>query len=197
MTNDPTKPIPNRASPHAFRHRLGRQVWGIVYLLLFRTSPRFLHRWRNLLLRCFGATLHPRARVYPRARVWAPWNLVMAEGACLADDVDCYCVDEIRLGAYATVSQYSFLCGATHDHEDRRHPLVPMPITIGERCWIAADVYVGPGVTIGDGTVVGARSSVFGDLPEWVIAVGSPAKPVGERKYREEESDGATDTNHQ
>jgi len=174
--------ISRPASPHSRRHRLMRVMWGVTYALLFRPSPRPLHAWRNLLLRLFGARLHRTARVYPRARVWAPWNLEMAEHATIADDVDCYCVDTIRIGAHSVVSQYSYLCGATHDFEKANRPLVPLPITIGDSCWIAADVFVGPGVTIGEGTVVGARSSVFGDLPEWKVCVGSPAAAVRERR---------------
>ncbi|MEE8482886.1 MAG: hypothetical protein V3S12_05985 [Acidiferrobacterales bacterium] len=106
----------------------------------------------------------------------------MHENACVGDDVDVYCVTTITIGANTTISQYSYLCGATHDYEDVQHPLIPKPITIENRCWIAADVFVGPGVTIGQGTVVGARSSVFHDLPPGVIAVGTPAKPIRDRK---------------
>ena len=180
----PTPPAIATTSPHGLGNRVARIVWGLVYRLLFRPSPRNMHRWRNRLLRLFGAKLHPTSRAYPRARIWAPWNLTMAEHACLGDDVDCYCVAPITIGASTTVSQYSYLCAATHDHEDPRHPLIPKPITIGARCWLAADVFVGPGVSIADGTVVGARSSVFSDLPAWVVAMGTPAKPVGKREFR-------------
>lgn len=173
-----------RHSPHSLGNRAARLAWSVAWMLLFRPSPRPMHAWRNWLLRVFGAKLHPSARVYPRARCWAPWNLVMHERACVADDVDVYCARTITIGAHSTVSQYSYLCGATHDFEDERHPLVPLPITIGERCWIAADVFVAPGVTIGSGTVVGARSSVFRDLPEWSVAVGTPAKAVRKRVLR-------------
>ena len=173
-------------SPHGFGNRVARFIWALAYRLLFRPSPRNMHRWRNRLLRVFGAKLHRTSRVYPRARIWAPWNLTMAEHACLGDDVDCYCVAPITIGASTTVSQYGYLCAATHDYKDPRHPLIPMPITIGAQCWLAADVFVGPGVSIADGTVVGARSSVFSDLPEWVVAMGTPAKPVGTREFRHE-----------
>ncbi len=176
-----TQTIPEGVSPHSLTNRIARVVWGAVYVLVFRTSPRPLHFWRNWVLRAFGARLHPTSRVYPRARVWLPANLEMGAGATLADDVDCYNVRLIRIGAYTTVSQYSYLCGATHDHEDPAMPLVPRPITIGARAWIAADVFVAPGLTIGDGTVVGARSSVFKDLPAWVVAMGNPARPVRPR----------------
>ncbi len=185
--------IPRQASSHSAGNRLARVMWGIVYWLLFRPSPRNLHRWRNWLLRLSGATLAPTARVYPRARCWAPWNLTMGEHSCIGDAVDVYCVAPVTIGAYSTVSQYSYLCTATHDHELPEHPLVTKPITIGSRCWMAADVFIGPGVIIGDGTVVGARSSVFDDLPEWVIATGTPARPQRSRKLRGHDDQGEKD----
>ncbi len=176
---------PGRASPHGVRNRIARAAWGLVQATLFRCSPRPLHSWRNLLLRAFGADLHPTARVYPRARVWGPWNLTMHAGATIADGVDCYCVDRVTIGERSVISQYTYLCGATHDHTLRHRPLTPMPITIGSDVWVAADVFVGPGVTIGDETVVGARSGVFSDLPPKAVCMGTPAKQVGQRTYRD------------
>lgn len=179
---DPLQPgHPMQESPHSLRNRAARALWGLVYALLFWPSPRAFHRWRNWLLRLFGASLHPTARVYRRARCWAPWNLRMGAYACIADDVDVYNVAPIEIGDSSTVSQYSYLCAASHDFEDVRHPLTAAPITIGSHCWLAADVFVGPGVTIGDGTVVGARSSVFGDLEPWIVAAGTPARMVRRR----------------
>lgn len=178
---------PARTSPHNLRNRVMRVLWGIVQATIFRFSPRPLHAWRNMLLQLFGADLHPSARVYPRATIWAPWNLSMGARATIADDVDCYCVERITLGERVVVSQYSYLCGATHDFELRHRPLIPMPITIGAGTWIAADVFVAPGVTIGEESVVGARSSVFNDLPAWKVCVGSPAKPVRDRVMKDDQ----------
>ncbi len=62
-------------------------------------------------------------------------------------------------------------------------PLVTAPISLGERVWITADVFVGPEVTIGDGAVVTVRSSVFHDLPPWMVARGNPAVPVKARVF--------------
>lgn len=181
-TDQPAAIMQETASPHSAGNRLARVAWAIVYRIFFRLSPRPFHRWRNLLLKLFGAQLHPTARVYSTAKCWAPWNLIMGEHACIADDVDVYCVAPVTIGAFATVSQYSYLCAATHDFEDVKHPLVPKPITIGRRAWIAADVFVGPGVTIGDGAVVGARSAVLKDLPPWTVCAGTPAAPVRPRR---------------
>lgn len=168
-----------------FRNKMARTVWQLVWLTLYRPTPRIFHAWRCLLLRLFGAKLGRAVHPYPSSRVWAPWNLEMGDHACLSEGVDCYCVDKIRIGANSTISQYSFLCTASHDHSRASMPLVAAPITIGERVWITADVFVGPGVTIGDGAVVTARSSVFDDLPPWMVARGNPAVPVRERRFDE------------
>lgn len=109
----------------------------------------------------------------------------MGDHSCLSEQVDCYCVDKIRIGAHATVSQYSFLCSASHDYTNPAMPLVTAPITIGERAWITADVFVAPGVCIGDGAVVLARSSVFRDVEPWVVVAGNPAHLVRRREMRE------------
>ena len=55
---------------------------------------------------------------------------------------------------------------------------------IGKNCWLGTGVIVLPGVSIGDGTVVGAGSVVTKDLPSGVLALGTPCRVVralGER----------------
>ena len=105
----------------------------------------------------------------------------MEAHSCLADDVDCYCVASIRLGAHATVSQYSYLCAASHDHRDPSMPLIVAPIVIESYAWVAADVFIGPGVMVGEGAVVGARSTVIHDVAPWTVVAGSPATQRGVR----------------
>ncbi len=164
-----------------WRNQLGRALWGAVWLLLYRPSPRPLHGWRRLLLRCFGARVGRGAHPYPAARVWAPWNLEMGEHSCLADGVDCYCVARVTLGPHALVSQHSYLCSASHDYTDPAFPLVTAPIVIGARAWVAADAFVGPGVTVGEGAVVGARASVYRDVEPWTVVGGNPARFIKQR----------------
>lgn len=171
-------------STHSFAHRVERQLWGIVWATLFRFSPRPLFGWRRFVLRLFGAQLAEGTRVYPSTKVWYPRNLVMGPHSRLGADVDCYNVDRIEIGGHVVVSQYSYLCGATHDHEDPHFALVPHPITIGNGVWIAADVFIAPGVSIGESAVVGARSSVFKDVEPFAIVAGSPARPIGQRALR-------------
>jgi putative colanic acid biosynthesis acetyltransferase WcaF len=114
----------------------------------------------------------------------------MGKYSSLGAQVDCYSVDAIRIGAYATVSQYSFLCAASHDPDSAEMTLITAPIVIGDHAWIAADVFIAPGVVIGEGATIGARSSVFKSVPSWTIAVGTPARSI--RKRARAVSDGVT-----
>ena len=174
----------NQDSSFGFGHRMLRGLWGIVWLLAFRPTPRPFHAWRRFLLRLFGAKIGRGAKVFQSAQIWAPWNLTLADSAVIGPDVDCYCVAPITVGEQSTVSQYCYLCSATHDFEDPDFKLVAQPIVIKDQVWLCADVFVGQGVTIGQGAVVGARSSVFTDLPAWKVCLGSPAKPYRDRDMR-------------
>ncbi len=174
--------LSNLKSEMSVANRAARALWGLVYLFLFRPSPRIAHGWRRFLLSAFGARIGKGVRVYPSARIWGPWNLALGDYSVLGDRVDCYCVAPIVIGAHAVVSQYSYLCAASHDEKDPGFALRTAPIRIGEGAWVAADVFVGPGVTIGEGAVVGARSSVFKDVEPWVVAVGTPARMIRKRE---------------
>jgi putative colanic acid biosynthesis acetyltransferase WcaF len=183
-TNPTSVDLSERCSEFSFFNRLGRWIWGVVHLALFRSSPRVFHGWRRLLLRLFGASIGHGVRVYPSVRIWAPWNLQMHDHSCLGPDVDCYCVAPIRIGAHAVVSQYSYLCAASHDYTLASLPLISAPITIGDGAWVTADVFVGMGVTIGAGAVVGARAAVFNDVPAWTVVGGNPARFIKRRELR-------------
>ncbi len=168
-------------SPWTRKQQLGRLLWAIVYRLVFRCT---FHTWYGVragLLRLFGATIGRNVRIRRTVKIEIPWNLQIGDDVSIGDEAILYSLGIIAIGTRSFLSQYAHLCAGTHDHTSRDYPLIREPITIGQDCWIAADAFVGPGVTIGDRTVVGARASVFGDLPADVIAVGNPAKPIKER----------------
>jgi putative colanic acid biosynthesis acetyltransferase WcaF len=126
----------------------------------------------------------------PSAKIWAPWNLRMGDHASIGEDVDCYSVATVEIGRHALVSQYSFLCTASHDYERPGLPGFDAPIRIGDHAWVCADVFLAPGITVGEGAVIGARSSVFTDAPPWTVVAGSPARVVKPRVVR---NDGAAE----
>jgi len=168
-------------NPLPLRNKLGRALWGVVQAVLFRPSLRPCHGWRRFLLRLFGARVGQGALIYPGCRIWAPWNLDIGEYVWLGDDVDCYCVDKIVLGGHSVVSQYAFLCAATHDPTDPHMRLITAPIHIGAGAWVCAGAFVGPGRTIGEGAIVGARAVVTKDVPPWTIVGGNPARELKKR----------------
>lgn len=106
----------------------------------------------------------------------------MDDLACLADDVNCYCIAEIKIGSKTTISQSSWLCSASHDYGSSAMQLLVAPITIGSEVWVTGDVFIGPGVHIGDGAVVTARSTVLSDIPPWKVASGFPALVIKDRQ---------------
>ena len=173
------------ASGLSISNKLARALWGIVWFFFFRLTPRPFHAWRCLVLSVFGARIGRGVRVYQSVKIWAPWNLVLEDRSCLGDHVDCYNVDQVCLEEGAIVSQYSYLCTASHDYTHRSHSLIFAPIRIGKDAWRTADVFVGPGVTVGAGAVVGARSTVVKDVPEWMVVAGSPLRVIGPRILRD------------
>lgn len=172
--------------PNSFVNKAGRALWQVVWLLAYRPSPRPFHAWRRWLLRSFRANIARKAHPYPSARIWAPWNLTMGEGSCRGDHVECYSVDRVTIEPYATVSQHAFLCTASHDYTITGMPIITAPIRIGQRAWVAADAFVGPGVTIGEGAVVGARASVFRNVEPWTVVGGNPARVIKKREPQAE-----------
>jgi putative colanic acid biosynthesis acetyltransferase WcaF len=174
---------PYREPSFPLGHRARRQVWNIVYALLFRLSPRPFHAWRARLLRLFGARLGDGCHVYPGARIWAPWNLRLGDCVGVADGVTLYTMDEITIGDYAVISQGSHLCTGTHDYNSANMQLMAKPIAIGARAWICAEVFIHPGVVVPEGAVVGARSVVTRSLDEaWTVYAGNPCRRVGTRQ---------------
>ena len=135
-----------------------------------------------MLLRLFGAKIDKTAVVYSTARVYYPANLVMGRYSCLASDVDCYNVARITIGDNTTISQGAYLCTASHDITDPLNPLITAPIVIEDQAWVAAHAFVGMGVTIGQGAVVGATASVYRDVLPWTVVGGNPAREIKKRK---------------
>ena len=163
------------------KNRVLRSLWEVVYLALFRFSWRPLHRWRSFLLRCFGARIGHGCHIYPRVRIWAPWNLICADHVGIADDVIVYNQAPITIHRQAVISQGAHLCAGSHDYQRANFPIVVRPITIGAQAWICAEAFITLGTTIGEGAVVGARSVVTRDMPPWMVCVGHPCRPIKPR----------------
>jgi len=165
----------------SFSNRARRLVWNITWLLLFRLSPRPFHAWRAMLLRLFGATLGPDCHFYPKAKVWAPWNLFCADHVAAGDGVEIYNPSPMQFASHVILSQDCYLCGATHDYNDPTFPLLAYQMSFGQYAWICARASVGPGVNVGEGAVLGLGSVATRDLAPWTVYSGNPATIIRER----------------
>lgn len=157
------------------------QLWWLVQATLFRGSPQVFYGWRRWLLRLFGAKLGRGVLLRPTVEITYPWKLTVGDYSWVGDGAVLYTLGEIHIGAHSVVSQRSYICTGSHKPESPSFDIFAVPVRIGSECWIASDVFVAPGVSIGDGAVVGARSTVFDDLPPGMICYGNPARPVRAR----------------
>ncbi len=161
------------------------QFWWLVQDPLFRWPPQFMYGWRRFLLRAFGASVGRKVLIRPTAKITYPWKVSIGDYSWIGDQVELYSLGEIHIGAHAVISQRAYLCTGSHDFTRPTFDIYAKPIIIGEQAWIASDVFVAPGVTIGRGAVVGARSTVLQDLPEGMVCYGNPARPVKPRLSRQ------------
>jgi putative colanic acid biosynthesis acetyltransferase WcaF len=140
-----------------------------------------MNRWKIIILRLFGSKVNKNAIIYSSARIYNPKKLVMEEGAVLGPDTDCYNVAKVYIGKNSIISQKVFLCTASHDINKKTFDLISKDILIKDNAWVAADSFVGMGITIGENSVVGARASVFKDVPDNTVVGGNPAKIIKTR----------------
>ena len=178
-------------SPWSLGARLRMLLWTIACALLFRPTPKLLYRWRLVVLRVFGATVHGAPFVAASARIRMPWNLILHERACLGEYAECYNLATIELRERCTIAQHAYLCAGTHDITTLDLPLTVGPIVIGADVFVGAKAFVLPGVSIGDGAVVGAAAVVTRDVEPWTIVAGNPANPIGQRILRDKPAEAA------
>ena len=174
--------IPPYTTTFSLKNKVGRLLWNIIYFFFFRPAllPQ-LNFWRIFLLKLFGAKIGEKSIVYPTAKIWAPWNLAIGKRVCIGPNTEIYNPLLVRIGNKVTISQKSYICGGSHDTSKIILPFIAKQINIHDYVWICADSFVAMGITIGEGAIVGARSSVFKNVEPWSIVGGNPAKFIKER----------------
>ena len=171
-------------SERSWDYMLRRLLWSCVQLPFWPKMPRRLSALRIVLLRLFGARIGQNCRV-DAARIWIPWNFEMGDWSVIGGGAEIYNLSPIRIGANSIVSQRAYLCGATHDYTRADFPLYSEPITVGDSAWIAAGVFLAPGVRVGEGAVIGAYSVVTKDVPPWTVCAGNPCRTIKPRTLQD------------
>ncbi len=162
------------ARPYSTKEYIGRFLWSLASPI-FHFTPRSCFAWRARLLSIFGAKIGKGVHIYPSAKIYIPWNLSIGDNSSIGEWALIYNLGLVSIGSEATISHRAHLCAGTHDYSDPNLPLVRSTISIGSQAWICADAFIGPGVSIGRGAIVGGASVVMHDVDQWQIVAGNPA----------------------
>lgn len=157
------------------------QLWWIVETIFFKTSPQAFYAWRRMLLRLFGASIGKGVKIRPSVTVTYPWKVTIKEHSWIGDKAVLYSLGEIKIGSSVVVSQKCYLCTGSHDYTSPDFTIHSSPIVIEDQAWLATDVFIGPGVKVGKGAVVGARSSVFKNIEGGLVYAGNPLAIIKKR----------------
>ncbi len=168
-------------SPWFLTERIRLMAWEFFWGLFCVWSPKMCNSWRLFWLRIFGCKIHGKPFVHQRARFQMPWNVILHDHATIGDRANLYSLGVIEIKANAIIAQEAYLSAGTHDFCDPRLPLATAKITIGENVFVGARAFVMPGISIEEGTIIGACSVVTKNMPAWTVCAGNPCKPLKPR----------------
>ena len=160
---------------------LKEAVWLLCKQLVFIANPFGFYPLKRALLRWFGARVGAGLIVKPGAKISFPWRFESSANVWIGEDAFLLSLDRIQVGANVCISQRAFLCTGSHDWSAPHFTLITKPIVVEEGAWICADVFIGPGVTIGRNAVITAGSVVTKDMPPNMICSGNPCVPQKSR----------------
>ena len=173
----------------------------ILYYGLFRNLPDIydhpaftifnnLRSWsaRGLFKKCGS-----HVNVHQGARFGLGNEIFVGENSNLGVNVYINGRGGVKIGCNVLMGPDVIIYTGTHTFDDLETPihLQPMiykPVFIEDDVWIGARTVIMPGITIGKGSVIGANSTVTKDIPPYVVAVGSPARIIRERRQKSRES---------
>ena len=164
------------------------QLWWFIQATLFRLSPQFMYEWRSIILRIFGAKIGKGVRIRPTTKITYPWNLEVGDHCWIGDECTIYNLAKITIGNQVAIAHKVYLCTGMHDYTDIKFQIYAKEIKIKDEVWLPNDVFIAPGVTLEHGVVVGARSTVFHDMPAGMVCYGNPARPVKMRQKTKDET---------
>lgn len=114
-------------------------------------------------------------------------DIVVEDEANLGFNVEVFSASRVRIGRKVLIAAYTYLVGGDHLHGDTNVPVLDQGrtsrgIDVGDHVWLGAHVVVTDGSQIGRDAIVGAGAVVIGELPEFAIAAGVPAKVLRDRR---------------
>lgn len=162
------------ASP--LKELLWRLFQGSFFQALWY-SPSWI---RVFCLRLFGAKIGRGVIVRAGVNVSFPWRLKVGDHVWIGEEVMILSLAPVVIESNVCLSQRAFLCTGSHSLKKKTFDLIVKPIRIERGCWVAAQAFIGPGVTLGKGSVVSAGSVVFESVLPGKLVRGNPAQVVAD-----------------
>lgn len=166
------------------RTKLIEAAWYAFKCVVFMSPLPWPNVIKVKLLRLFGAKIGVQFRIQPRVAIHFPWKLEVGAHCWIGQRCELLNFEPIILGDHVALAHDVYIATGNHDYTDSSMPYMNRPVMIGSGSWIASRAFIGPGVVIGEHSVVGAGSVVTNNVPSWRVASGNPAKVIRERKLK-------------
>lgn len=154
--------------------KLTEVLWWVVRSLLFAPWFPIPSVLKVTALRLFGAKVGRSVVIRSRVNITFPWRLSIADHVWIGDEVMILSLAPVTIASHVCISQRAFLCTGSHKFRSENFDLVTKPVVIGEGCWIAANAFIGPGVTLAPGTLCSAGAVVFRNSGPGEVESGNP-----------------------
>ena len=150
-------------------------AWWLVRSLVFAPWFPVPSVIKVVALRAFGAKVGRRVVIRSRVNITFPWRFECGDYVWIGDEVMILSLDQVVIGSNVCISQRAFLCTGSHDFSKETFDLICRPVRIGDGCWIGAQAFVGPGVTMGSASRCLAGAVVVKDVAKGDTVGGVPA----------------------
>lgn len=155
--------------------KLTEVLWWVVRSLIFAAWFPIPSGIKVTALRAFGAKVGSGVVIRSRVNITFPWRLTIGDHVWIADEVLILSLAPVTIGSHVVISNRAFLCTGSHRFRSENFDLVTRPITVGNGCWIASQVFIAPGVTLAPKTMCVAGAVVLSDAGPDVVLIGNPA----------------------
>jgi acetyltransferase-like isoleucine patch superfamily enzyme len=133
------------------------------------------------LLRRRGASIGQRV-IIGKARISGPWTALAIGDESSLGRCDISLHDRVTIGRRVVINDGAIVLTASHSISDPSWRMTRAPVVIGDYAWIATGAIILPGVSVGEGAVIGAGAVVRDDVPAYAVAIGNPAQILPRRR---------------
>lgn len=175
---------PVQTTPYSSKHKLKIYAWKLINKTIFRIIPNQIRKPRIWMLKIFGANVESSVFIHRNSNIEHPWNLTMGHLSSIGEFSWIYCLDKIVIGEKCTIGKDSYLITGSHGISDKNFEQITKPIIIKDGSWITTGVYIMPGITIEEFTVVAAGSVVIKNSEPFDIIGGNPAQFLKKRTFK-------------